>query len=71
MREAGSELMPQASNVNVFFNKGTNGRWRIVLTEDDLALYHAKVREKLTLQLAIWLEGDRQAVGGDPRHIAC
>jgi aryl sulfotransferase len=70
MREAASELMPQASNVNVFFNKGTNGRWRNLLTEDDLALYDAKVREKFTPQLASWLENGRQAVGGDPSDIA-
>lgn len=31
-----------------FFNKGTNGQWRGILTDDDLALYEAKVREKLS-----------------------
>ena len=28
-----------------FFNKGTNGRWRDVLTESDLALYEAAAAE--------------------------
>lgn len=72
MRAAGDELMPQskvlfADGSNVFFNKGVNGRWRGVLTDDDLALYAAKVREKFTPGLAAWIEGGRRAAG-DPRQ---
>jgi aryl sulfotransferase len=70
MQAAGDELMPQtramfAEGSKRFFNKGVNGRWRAVLTDDDLALYDAKVRERLSPGLAAWLaEGRRQA--GDP-----
>jgi aryl sulfotransferase len=39
-----------------FVNKGTNGRWKGVLTEDQLAKYDAKVKEKLTPECAAWLE---------------
>jgi aryl sulfotransferase len=53
MQAAGDELMPQtramfAEGSKRFFNKGVNGRWRAVLTDEDLALYDAKVRECLS-----------------------
>jgi aryl sulfotransferase len=38
-----------------FINKGTNGRWREVLTADDLARYHAEVERNLTPECARWL----------------
>ena len=38
-----------------FFHKGTNGRWRDVLTESDLALYEAAAAE-LDPELRSWLE---------------
>lgn len=65
MRKAGDQLMPQAKTMFAeggserFFNKGTNGRWRDVLTADDLARYDGKVRESLTPELAAWLESGR------------
>jgi aryl sulfotransferase len=43
-----------------FFHKGTNGRWRDVLTERDLALYEAAAA-KLEPSLRAWLES------GSPR----
>jgi aryl sulfotransferase len=66
MQAAGDALMPQLKTVLAdgprrFFNKGTNGRWRDVLTDDDLALYDAKVREKFSSGLTAWLEGGRHA----------
>jgi aryl sulfotransferase len=39
-----------------FINKGTNGRWRDVLTEADLARYDAEVAKHLTPECAKWLE---------------
>lgn len=71
MQAAGDTLMPHANRAFVggsrrFFNKGTNGRWRDVLSADDLALYDAKVRAALPPALAAWLEGGRRATG-DPR----
>ena len=46
-----------------FFNKGTNGRWRYVLTDDDLALYEKAVERSLTPQLRAWMESGRLALG--------
>jgi aryl sulfotransferase len=40
---------------STFFNKGTNGRWRDVLTDDDLAMYDAAATE-LEPELRAWLE---------------
>ncbi len=39
-----------------FFYKGTNGRWRDVLTEDELDEYENKASEVLTLDAKAWLE---------------
>lgn len=39
-----------------FINKGTNGRWRDVLTAEDLALYDAVVADRLPPDCAHWLE---------------
>ena len=44
-----------------FFYKGDNGRWRNVLTDDDLALYDKAVAT-LDPELRQWLEGGRHAV---------
>lgn len=38
-----------------FINKGTNGRWRDVLTADDVALYERTAEEKLGAECARWL----------------
>jgi aryl sulfotransferase len=48
-----------------FIFKGTNGRWRDVLTADELAAYAARVAEVLPPAAARWLERGRHAV--DPR----
>jgi len=39
-----------------FINKGTNGRWKSVLSADELALYDAAVERVLTPDCAHWLE---------------
>jgi aryl sulfotransferase len=44
-----------------FFYKGTNGRWRDTLTDDDLALYE-QAASTLDPNLRSWLEGGRHAV---------
>ena len=44
-----------------FINRGTNGRWRDVLTDEELALYQAAKKRVLTPDCAAWLEQ-----GGDP-----
>lgn len=44
----------------VFINKGTNGRWRDVLTQDDIRRYEAMARDRLGADCATWLtEGQR------------
>jgi aryl sulfotransferase len=40
-----------------FLYKGTNDRWRDVLTAEDLALYEAAAARTLTPELKRWLEG--------------
>jgi aryl sulfotransferase len=71
MRAAGEELMPftktmLAEGAQRFFNKGVNGRWHEVFSDEDLAHYDARVREMLSPGLAAWLEGGRRR-SGDPR----
>ncbi len=39
-----------------FLFKGTNGRWRDVLTEGELRRYHRRVEELLAPEAAGWLE---------------
>jgi len=49
-----------------FLYKGTNDRWRDVLTADDLALYDIAAERTLTPELRCWLE--RGAASGiDPK----
>ena len=45
-----------------FFYKGTNGRWRDTLTDDDLARYD-QAATALDPTLRAWLEGGRYAIG--------
>jgi aryl sulfotransferase len=44
---------------SAFVNKGTNGRWRDVLTAGDIARYEAEVAKHLTPAAAAWLETGR------------
>jgi aryl sulfotransferase len=39
-----------------FFNKGTNGRWRDVLSADELKLYDSAAHRELTPECRRWLE---------------
>lgn len=47
-----------------FFFKGTNGRWRDVLTEQELVDYDVAVARALTPDCAAWLERGRSALEG-------
>jgi aryl sulfotransferase len=49
--------------VKGFIFKGTNGRWRDVLTGEDLDAYRARVAEALPPECARWTEGGRHAIG--------
>lgn len=44
-----------------FINKGTNGRWRDVLTRADVAAYEATARVELGPECAAWLAGGETA----------
>ena len=66
MREQGAKLMPAADRsfdggAQRFLYKGVNGRWKDVLTAEDLAAYDAKVRAEFATDLAAWLENGRLA----------
>jgi aryl sulfotransferase len=71
MSRDGDALMARAAagwrdGSRTFFNKGTNGRWRDVVSEADLALYDAKVKAMLSPECALWVAEGRH--GGDPRQ---
>ncbi len=46
-----------------FFFKGTNGRWKDVLSAEELALYEEKAVQVLTPDCRAWLEWGRVALG--------
>ncbi len=51
-----------AGGVATFMHKGTNGRWRDLLTTDELAQYDARAA-RLDPVLRSWLEAGRHAIG--------
>jgi aryl sulfotransferase len=50
-----------------FLHKGTNGRWRGIAHDHDIALYEEKARTMLSSPCAAWLAHGRR--GGDPRSM--
>ena len=56
--EDGESLRPRffEGGVKTFFHKGTNGRWRDVLTDQDLELYEDAKARVLEPDCARWLE---------------
>ncbi|MEZ4682889.1 MAG: hypothetical protein R2932_52640 [Caldilineaceae bacterium] len=44
-----------------FFYKGTNGRWKELLTAEELTLYEEKAAQVLTPACLMWLEQGRVA----------
>jgi aryl sulfotransferase len=72
MKSQGETLMPGMTafwdhGSQRFLHKGTNGRWKGVVSDADLAAYDAAVEKEFTPALAAWLEGGR-LVAGDPRN---
>ena len=47
---------------HTFINKGTNGRWRGVLTNEDLVLYARAMSATLPPDCAKWLESGAEFV---------
>jgi len=71
MKRDGAALLPGIEMAfkgghDTFINRGTNERWRDVLTEDDVELYRERVAAELPPGLANWLENGRLKAG-DPR----
>jgi len=61
MRRDGNALMSNVASIfrggkEAFFFKGTNGRWRDIISSEDLALYDAKVEALLSPDCAEWVE---------------
>ncbi len=72
MKADGGALMAGAERIfkgghESFLHKGTNGRWREVLTDADLELYEQRAEASLSPNLRSWLERGRGA--GDPRKL--
>lgn len=63
--EAAADPMQMAfeGGTKGFIFKGTNGRWRDVFTDEDVAAYRARVAETLPPDAARWIEHGRRAVG--------
>ena len=70
MRARGQEIGPFEfvfeGGADSFLYKGTNGRWRDVLTEEELAQYQRRVAELLPPEAAEWLEHGSLASGRRP-----
>ena len=59
MKENAEQIIPEISftgGANAFLYKDTNGRWKDVLSADELAMYRATVQRELTPDCAKWLE---------------
>lgn len=61
MKERAPEEIPMAKTffdggADIFINKGTNGRWKDVMTAEQLAQYDRRVKAVLTPECAGWLE---------------
>jgi aryl sulfotransferase len=75
MKREAAALIPMAAHLwdegpDRFMHKGTNGRWRDVVADGDLAIYEAKIRTEFTPGLANWLENGRLVAGDPERAIA-
>lgn len=70
MKRDGAQLLPHAvmaweGGADRFLNKGTNQRWRDILSADDLAVYDAAAARLMSPSLRAWSEQGR-LVAGDP-----
>lgn len=73
MKRHGKTILAMASDffeggADRFFFKGSNGRWRDLMTAEDLALYE-QAQSRFTPGLAAWIEHGR-LLAGDPRTAA-
>lgn len=68
-RVAGRVEMLFENGADSFFHKGTNGRWRDVLTPNQLDRYDALVRDQLTEDAARWLNAGSLLTGTRPHEL--
>jgi aryl sulfotransferase len=73
MKKDGDALVPMAKmawdrGADRFINKGTNNRWKDVLTADDLARYDALAKRKWSKATESWVRQGR-LLAGDPRDL--
>jgi aryl sulfotransferase len=73
MKKVGDALVPIAQmawdkGADRFLNKGTNDRWKGLLTKEDLARYEALAARKWSKAAASWVNQGRLAAG-DPRNL--
>jgi aryl sulfotransferase len=71
MRRNGEQTMPGPLSMwkegaQTFFFKGTNGRWRAVLTAEEVAMYEETAARVLTTDCRAWLEQGRVAWKSPP-----
>ncbi len=74
MKAQGVDLLPAVQMMfqggsERFLNKGTNGRWKDVLTAEDLARFDRLTHAKFTPAARAWIEGGR-LTAGDPATAA-
>ncbi len=74
MKAQGGDLLPALpfafrGGHETFLNKGTNGRWKDVLTDEDLARFDHHSATRFTPAARAWVEGGRLAAG-DPEAAA-
>ncbi|MEO0870832.1 MAG: sulfotransferase domain-containing protein [Pseudomonadota bacterium] len=67
MKRDGARMLGLAAQAfkggaDTFLHKGTNERWRGILTQQDLADYRAAIAARAPADLANWLENGRRAV---------
>ncbi len=55
-----------AEGADTFFFKGTNGRWKEKVDEQELALYEATAKKVLSEDCLKWLEGGRNVIEPSP-----
>jgi aryl sulfotransferase len=70
MRRDAAKIAPGVTSMfekgpETFFFKASNGRWRDVLSAQDLARYQAKVGDNFSPACAAWVERGREG-GADP-----
>jgi aryl sulfotransferase len=67
MKQQGARYAPGGGELwkggaDTFLNKGTNGRWKNVLSDTEIALYDAACQRTLTPECRAWLEEGSRAL---------